>query len=144
LINNDVINDIKLAQKEILKSNISIVVVKNNIVLAKKKGDGLRPLLEVINYLGDNIENSIIGDKILEKASALLCVYAKAKGVYSPQSTVKAIAILLKNNIPSQIDKIIPFIKNRMGDDICPFEKMINNVDSPNEAYKILEKNIMK
>jgi len=144
LINNDIINDISLAQKEILKSNISIVVVKNNIILAKKNGDGLKPLLELINELGNNINDSIIGDKILGKASALLCVYAKAKGVYSPQSTVKAIAILLKNNIPSQIDKIIPFIKNRLGDDICPFEKMINNVESANEAYKILEKNIMK
>lgn len=144
MITDEIMKDIHLAQEMISTSNNSIVIVKNNEILAKKIGKGLKPLIEVINELGKDINGSVIGDKILGKASALLCVYSGAKGVYSPQSTIIAIAILLKNNIPSKIDKIIPFIENKMGDDICPFEKMIKNVESPKDAYEILKNNIMK
>ena len=144
VIDDNIINDMKLARELILLSKNSIVVIKNGVVLAKKIGVGLKPILEVIDELGKDIRGSIIGDKILGKASSLLCVYCNAKGVYSPQSTKTAIAILLKNGIPIQIDKIIPFIQNKIGDDVCPFEKMIKEVDSPIAAYKILEKNIMK
>jgi hypothetical protein len=137
-------NDIIIARELILNKEYSVVVVKNKEILAKKSGNGLKPILEVIKELKNNIFESIIGDKILGKASALLCAYCRVKGVYSPQSTKKAIALLLSYNIPSQIDKIIPFIENKYGNDICPYEKMIDNVKSPLDAYNILMENIMK
>ena len=144
MIEKNILADMDLASNSIIKSKNSIVVVKNGIILSEKKGDGLKPILEVIEELGDSIKESIIGDKILGKASSLLCIYCNASGVYSKQSTKNAIALLIKYNIPIQTDKIIPYIENKMGNDICPFEKMIDKVDSPKEAYKILKKNIMK
>ena len=144
MITDNIIKDMNLARDLIIKSDNSIVVIKNGVLLSKKKGNGLRPILETIDELDEEIKGSIIGDKILGKASALLCIYSKVRGVYSPQSTKKAIALLLKQGIPTKIDKIIPFIKNQNGNDICPFEKIIKNIDSPINAYKILKKNIMK
>jgi len=144
VIDDHIINDMKLAQDSILKLKNSVVVVKNGVLLANKIGNGLRPILEAINELGKDISRSVIGDKILGKASSLLCVYCGVKGVYSPQATKTAIAILLKHSIPIQIDRIIPFIQNKNGNDVCPFEKMIKDVNSPIVAYKILKKNIMK
>ena len=144
MIENHIMNDINIARELIFNKGYSVVVVKNNEILSKISGNGLKPILEVINELKNNIFESIIGDKILGKASALLCAYCRVKGVYSPQSTKTAIALLLTYNIPSQIDKIIPFIKNKYGTDICPYEKMINNVEAPLEAYNILKKNIIK
>ena len=144
MIEKNILADMDLASNSIIKSKNSIVVVKNGIILSEKKGDGLKPILEVIEELGDSIKRSIIGDKILGKASSLLCIYCNASGVYSKQSTKNAIALLIKYNIPIQTDKIIPYIEDKMGNDICPFEKMIDKVDSPKEAYKILKKNIMK
>lgn len=144
LIDEHIIKDISVARDLIIKSNISVVVIKNGIILSKKRGNGLRPMLEVINELDNEIFESVIGDKILGKASALLCVYCKSIGVYSPQSTKKAISILSKEGITYQTDKIIPFIQNKNGDDICPFEKMIENIELPIEAYKILKQNIIE
>jgi hypothetical protein len=37
---------------------------------------------------------------------------------------------------------MIPYIKNRNGDDLCPFEKMLSETDSPEEAYRILKKTL--
>jgi hypothetical protein len=144
LIEDHILKDINLARDLINKSNISVVVIKNGVILSKKSGNGLRPMLEVIIELDKEIYGSVIGDKILGRASAFLCIYCKSIGVYSPQSTKKAISILSKEGIPYQIDKIIPFIQNKNGDDICPFEKMIENIESPIEAYKILKQNIIK
>jgi hypothetical protein len=46
--------------------------------------------------------------------------------------------------IPCQIDQMIPFIQNKYGNDICPFEKMLKDVESPDEAYRILKDKLMK
>lgn len=124
----------------ITNKNNSIVVIKNGVILANKTGEGIKPIIESILELKDKIHGCVIGDKILGKASALLCVYCKAKAVYSPQSTDSAILLLSKMGIYYQTDMIIPFIKNRYKNDICPFEKIVENIDSPKEAYKILIK----
>lgn len=112
--------------------------------MEKKKGDGLRPLLDAIEEMGEDICESVIGDRILGKASALLCRYSKVGGVYSPQGTKTAIALLIMGSIPCQIDKMIPFIQNKNGNDTCLFEEMLKDVDSPEEAYVILKKTLEK
>lgn len=133
-----------LARGVLVETDCSIVVVKDGEVLIKKKGDGIRPILEVIEELKEKIQGSIVGDRILGKASALLCRYSKVKGVYSPQATKTAIAVLIIAGIPSQIDEMIPYIKNRDGGDVCPFEKMLSDIDSPEEAYEILKEKVLR
>ena len=132
--------DIDLAREILSESEYSIAVVKNGTVLTKKQGDGIRPILEAIDELGQKMQGSAVGDRILGKASALLCAYSKVSSVYSPQTTKTALAVLIRAGIPGQTDEMIPYIKNRYGDGICPFEKMLSGVDSPEEAYKILKK----
>ena len=142
IIDEKIIENMDLARGVLVETDCSIVVVKDGEVLIKKKGDGIRPILEVIEELKEKIQGSIVGDRILGKASALLCRYSKIKGVYSPQATKTAIAVLIIAGIPSQIDEMIPYIKNR--GDVCPFEKMISDIDSPEEAYEILKEKVLR
>lgn len=39
---------------------------------------------------------------------------------------------------------MIPFISNGMGDGLCSFENMLKNVESPEEAYKILNEMVIR
>ena len=144
IVEEEIISDIDIARELLLKTDFSIVVIKNGNILTKKQGVGIRPILEVIEELKEEMKDSIIGDRILGKASALLCKYVKAKGVYSPQATKTAIALLITAGIPIQIDGMVPYIKNKSGDGVCPFEKMLIDVDSPEEAYNILKKNVFR
>lgn len=144
MVKEDIIEDMDAARDILSKADYSIVVVKNGNVLTKKQGDGIRPILEAIDELGGDMQGSIVGDKILGKASALLCVYSKVNGVYSLQATKTAIAVLIRAGIPGQTDEIIPYIKNRNGNDVCPFEKMLLDVDSPEEAFEILKKTVLE
>lgn len=142
IVNQKTIDDINLARKIISQEDISIVVIKNQDVLEKKKGLGIRPILEIVDEMGEKIEGCIIGDRILGRASSLLCRYAKVGGVYSPQGTKTAIALLIMGGIPCQVDRLIPKIMNRDGDGSCPFEKLLKDVVSPDEAYKLINDKI--
>ena len=142
MVREDIIDDMDRAREILSKTDCSIVVVKNGNILTKKQGDGIKPIMEAIEELGKDMKGSIIGDKILGKASALLCVYSEASGVYSKQATKTAIAVLIRSGIPGQTDEMIPYIKNRSGDGLCPFEKMLSDTDSPEKAYEILKKTL--
>jgi hypothetical protein len=143
VLDDETLKDIELARNVISNEDVSVVVVKYGKIWNKKKGEGVRPLLEVIEEMGQEINGSIIGDKILGKASSLLCRYAKVAGVYSPQGTKTGIALLIMGGVPCQIDKMIPFIQNKNGDDVCPFEKMLEDVIDPEKAYNILKEKLL-
>jgi len=143
MVSEEIIEDMDKARDILSKKDYSIVIIKKGDVITKKKGDGIRPILETIEELGEGMKDTIVGDRILGKASALLCVYSRVGGVYSPQATKTAIAILIKAGIPGQADKLVTYIKNRNGDDICPFEKMLADIDSPEEAYKVLKEKVI-
>ena len=143
IVNEEIVRDLKLAREVLSTTDCSIVVVSYGKIWKKKTGDGIRPILETIEEMGENIHGSIIGDRILGKASALLCRYAKAQGVYSPQGTKTGIALLIMGGVPCQVDKLIPQIMNRSGNDVCPFEKMLKDVISPEKAYETLKEKLL-
>ena len=143
MVSDDVISGLTLARDILNSSDCSVVVIKNSQVICKKKGGGVKPFLEAIEELGDKLHGCIIGDRILGKASSLLCLYSEAKAVYSPQATKTAIALLLIGGIPSQADRLIPRIDNRDGTDMCPFEKLLENITDPKEAYEALKEKIL-
>lgn len=144
IFNEEVVRDLELAREILSTTDCSIVVISYRKIWKKKTGEGIRPILETIEEMGENIHGSIIGARILGRASALLCRYAKAEGVYSLQGTKTGIALLIMGGVPCQVYELIPFIKNRSGDDLCPFEKMLEDVISPDEAYKILKEKVIE
>ena len=77
MVSEDIVEDMDVARDILSKTDCSIVVVKNGNILTKKQGDGMRPILEAIDELREDMQGSIVGDRILGKASALLCVYSK-------------------------------------------------------------------
>jgi len=139
LVDEDVLNDMELAREVISSTDFSLVVVQYGKIWRQKEGKGVKSILEIIEEMGDDLNDTIIGTRFLDKASALLCRYVKVRGVYSPQATKTGIALLVMAGIPSEIDEMIPNIKNKHFSSI---DKILENVDSPEEAYKILKEKI--
>ena len=73
------------------------------------------------------------------KAAAFLCRYKKLNGVYSIKGTKTGIALLIMGGVPCQIDEMVPTI-SEMEKEHYQFEEILNNVETPGEAYKILKK----
>ena len=92
----------------------------------------------MINYLKENdFENAYVADKRIGKASALLLVYGKVRQVYTPVISKPAVKVFEDNNVKYRADEIVENIKNQSGTDLCPMEKKVMNIDSPQEAYEL-------
>lgn len=142
-VTDEIIKDMNLARNILSTENYSIVIVHDEKILSYKKEDGIKPILELIDELGDEIIGTVVGERILGKASAFLCRYSKVGGVYSSKATKTAIAILIIGGIPCQADELIPFIKDIKSNYLSTIEKMLQNIESPEEAYNILRDNVI-
>ena len=142
MIGEDIIRDMNAAKEILSKKGSSIVVIKNGNVLAEKKGEGITPILQIIDELKENMRDAVVGDRALGKATSLLCVNSKVKGVYSPQGTKTAIAILIVSGVTTQVDMLVPYIKNKKSENICPFEEMLKGINDPQEAYCLLKQKV--
>jgi len=138
MVDEDVLNDIAFAQRMIASTDSSLVVIQYNKIWKQKKGEGIKTLIEVIDEMGNKIKDTIIGINFLDKSSALLCRYAKVKGVHAPKGTKTGIALLIIGGVTSQVNELIQ-VKN---EDLSSFDKLLDDIESPEEAYKILKKAI--
>jgi hypothetical protein len=143
MIQDDIIDDIEIACEYLRDHDDSIIAIRNRVIFEKNKGEGIRPFLELIRDTQHPLSDCVIGDRILGKASALLCCYVNTRGVYAPQGTKTAIATLLIHAIPTKVDTVVPHITNRTGDGLCPFEQLLSEVDDPKEAYHLLSQRLM-
>ena len=143
VVSQEIQDDLSVAKKILSDKDVSIVLIKYKKIWKEKKGAGVKPIFDLIDEMGDELSEYVVGDRILGKASAFLCRYANVKAVYSPQATKTAIAILILGGIPCQVDQMIPFIKNREGTGLCPFEDLLKDVEKPDVAYKIIKEKIL-
>jgi len=101
------------------------------------------PLFDAINTLGlQSLNDSIVVDKIVGKAAAILISYFQAKEVYCIVLSHGAKTFLEKQGMKHFSEQVIPVIKNKLGTDMCPFEKVILNVEDPQEGYEVLTKKL--
>jgi hypothetical protein len=142
MIEEDILCDMNAVKEILSKKDSSIVVIKKGIVLAEKKGEGITPILQTIEELKQNMEDSVVGDRALGKATSLLCINSKVKAVYSPQGTKTAIAILIVSGVTTQVDALVPYIKNKKSENVCPYEEMLKGINDPQEAYGLLKKKV--
>jgi len=77
-------------------------------------------------------------DKIVGKAAALLICYFKAKEVYTKLLSKSAIEVLEKHGIGYKSEIVVENIRKRDGTDICPFEKIVLEIEDPKEGYEKL------
>jgi hypothetical protein len=137
LIDEEILKDMDLAREVLLNEDVTTVITNYGKIWKKKSGENTRVLIELIDEMGEDLKGSVIGNKYLGKASALLCRYAKPGGVYSYQGTKTAIALLIMGNVPCQIEKMVTNT-----DESFEINKILQNIISPDDAYEILKKKL--
>lgn len=130
-------NDLELA-KDLLKDELTIVLVKDTIIYKDNKR-GIKPMLDLINNEID-LTGFSVADKVVGKGAAVLFIYSKVKEIYTKVISVPALEILIKYNIKVSYDKLVENIINRKGDDICPMEKAVLNINDIDLAFRALKK----
>lgn len=122
--------------KELLTDDLSLVLVKDESIIISNDS-GIKPF---ITYIKENIDlkGYSLADKIVGKAQAMLCVYVGVKEVFAKVLSESGKRILEKYQIPYSYDVLTKEIINRKGNDICPMEKAVKNIEGIDEAVKSL------
>jgi hypothetical protein len=123
------------------ESGLSLMVYNGNEVIFQSSSKGVRPYLEVINTLGERLKGTLIVDKIVGRAAALLLLYTGAVEVHAGVINPGGRKLLEDAGVRLFYEKEIDHIKTVDGRIYCPFESMVQGIDDPVRAYKaIVEK----
>lgn len=128
--------DRKLAKNRLLKDKYSCVVIRDGKTIMASYGRGIQPLFSKIVEDRSSLVDSSMADKVVGKALALLSLFGQIKSVYGYVMSDCAKLILEDQGVEVEYDKIVPYIMNKDGTDKCIMEKLVDNIDSPEEAFE--------
>lgn len=124
-----------------LDSDDTLRIYRDETLVFSSKQDRLLPLMEYIADCGTESGPLTIFDKIMGNAAALLALKVNCREVYSPLGSELAVKTLEKHSIIYHLDKIVPYILQANGKDLCPMEQLSIGKDSE-EFYKALKARI--
>ena len=128
--------------KRLLK-DFSLIILKNKKIIYKSEKQGIIPLIEALempNKLA--LENSIIADRITGKAAALLFALIKPQFLFTIVISRQAKTFLEKIGLSFRYERLVEKIMNRDKTDVCPFEKITEDVEDPYLALELIRKKV--
>ncbi|RLI12643.1 hypothetical protein DRO35_02570 [Candidatus Bathyarchaeota archaeon] len=132
--------DLERAKRMLKEDRLSLVIVKNGEAIFSSDSSGINSILQAIDNLGDRLSRASAADKIVGKAAALLFAYSHIKEAYAVTLSTEGLSTLRKNRIFVEYEKLVPRILDKNRRDICPFEKLVLEIESPSQAYKELKR----
>lgn len=120
----------------------------NNYAILASNGyfsfdNGIKPVISKLNENIEYFKGLTVADKIIGKASAMLLCLSGVKEVYCVVLSKAGEQILQKYGVPYYFDTLTDVIINRKGDDMCPMEKTVKDIDDLNEAFKALNEKVL-
>lgn len=123
-----------LVKELLIEKNCSIVASNGYF----SYDTGIKPVISKIiedRYFFKDLE---VADKVIGKASAMLFVYSGVKKIYTFNLSKAGKKILDDYGIEYEYDKLVDYIINNKGDDMCPMEKTVKDIDDLQMAYEAL------
>lgn len=126
-----------LENAKIALNGHTIALCKGDKILTSDK-KGITPMVELIDS-EINLKGYSVADLIVGKAVALLYVKAEIVAVYAKTISKPAIQVLKNNHISFYYDILTDKIINRKGNDLCPMEKVVLDIDNVDTAYHLIK-----
>jgi len=128
---------IKSAKNLIKESKATCVVIKKGEIINVESGNGISPIIAL--YEKGLFKESMVVDKIIGKAAAMIMVLGGVKSCYGITMSQCAVDFLKTNGVKVKYDECVKNIINRKGDGICPMEQTVQEINSPQQAYEALK-----
>jgi len=128
-------NDLDIAKSHLYKKGLTLTIVKKGVVLFETGSHRISGFLGAIEQLGARLEGASVADRVVGKAIALLCVYAKISEVYAEVLSRQAKAVFEENGIPCLWKELADNILDLNRSGVCPFEKAASDISDPEKAY---------
>lgn len=141
LLEEDVLAE---ARRLILEEDVPCVFVRDGAVLKPGEGTGVRPLVRALDEEPELLRGSVVVDKIVGKAAAMLAVLGGAAGVYGLTMSAAARDYLAARGISAEWETLAERIINRTGTGLCPMETAVLDIDDPAEGLAALRETMRR
>ena len=130
------------AKQMIREEECSFVVIQKGRIVYQDKGNGVKPIMKLLDSQKELLRDAVIVDKLIGKAAALLLCLGEVKYVYGITMSEAGKAYLDQAGVAAACDKCIGMISNRKRDGICPLERAVSDIEDPQTAYDTLKETI--
>ncbi len=130
--------DLEIAESQLNEKGLKLCVVKEANVVFESETGGIVGFLTMIEKLGRSLEGASIADRVVGRAIALLCVYAKVKAVYASVLSKEGKDAFEEHAIPHRWNRLVENVLDVERIRICPFEKLAMELSDPAKAYRKL------
>lgn len=137
----DVAGDVSLARAQLLRDrNVKVAAAKGGRLIGWAAGDGIRPLLDLAEQLGEEMRGAGIADRVIGRAAAFVLIAAGAAGVHGETLSREAVALLERAGIAVTGEHVVPHILRPDGAGPCVMEQQVRDVEDPAEALARLRR----
>ena len=130
---------VQYARQKIIDNKAGCVIIKYGDIIHEENGRGISPILDIYRQHPDKMKNSVLVDKVIGKAAAMVAICGKVKYVHAELICDSAVEILQKHNIKVTYTLRVKDILNRRRNGLCPMELTVLNISEPTEGVKALE-----
>lgn len=110
--------------RQLLREELSILVVRDGEELYRSQLPGVRPLLELWDRFPGGLKGVTVADRIVGGCAARVFAHLAVSRVLALTGSVPARAILAAAGIEFLVERGVLDIRNRNGTDSCPFEQL--------------------
>jgi len=121
--------------EELDKTGNSLMIYSHGQLIFQSTSKGIRPHLEAIETHGESLRGTLMVDKIVGRAAALLILYSGAAEAHAQVISRPGKQVLDLHSLPTSYVELTDHIKMEDGSIYCPFERMVQGVTDPGEAY---------
>ena len=120
-------------------SGQNLLVFRDGEVIFSSGSRGVAPLVEAVDAFGrEGLMGVVTADRIVGRAAALLNVFMGAVEVHALLISAGAKEVLGGHGVGFEFREETDAIKMRDGVVFCPFERLVQGVSDPEEAYLMI------
>ena len=123
-------------------SSFRCAIVKDDTVYTSVDR-GVKPLIGFIDS-GIDLKGFSAADRVLGRAGSCLYIILGVAEIYSDVMSEGAVKLLDEYSIIHSCKEKVEKIINRTGDDICPMDKTVMDMDDPETAYTALKTKVIQ
>jgi hypothetical protein len=118
------------------ESGMNLLVFRKGELIFSSGKHGIIPIIEALDSLelGDN-RSLVTADRIVGRAAGLLNLYMGVSEVHTLLISTGAKELLKEHGIHFQFKEETDAIKMKDGVIFCPFERLVQDISDPKEAY---------
>jgi len=126
--------------RKLLEGGFACVLLKDGVIIARVKGRGVSPLLDLLDHAPDKLRGAWLVDRVIGRAAAAIAVMGGVKRVDTLLAAEGAKDILAKKGITLSADKTVPMILNRDKTGSCPMEAAVKKLSEPKAMLKAIRR----